>query len=117
MIAGRSWTAGLRGLIAAVVLYLTFLVISFFGMGRGDVKLAALLGIYLGWLSWTSVAVGMFAGFLLGGLFGVVLMLTRAATRKTLVPFGPFMLAGAFLAVFAAAPIAHWYSTLLIPSA
>jgi leader peptidase (prepilin peptidase)/N-methyltransferase len=117
MIADHSWTAGIRGLIAAVVLFLTFLVISFFGMGGGDVKLAALLGIYLGWLGWSSVAVGMFAGFMLGGLFGVAVMLTRAATRKTRVPYGPFMLAGAFLAVFAAAPIAHWYSSLLIPTA
>jgi leader peptidase (prepilin peptidase) / N-methyltransferase len=117
MIAERSWSAGARGLIAAVVLYLAFLVISRFGMGGGDVKLAALLGLYLGWLGWSSVAVGMFAGFLLGGIVGAALMLTRAATRKTRIPYGPFMLAGAFLAVFAAAPIAHWYSSLLVPSA
>jgi leader peptidase (prepilin peptidase)/N-methyltransferase len=117
MLVEHSWASGARGLIAAVVLYLTFLIISFFGMGGGDVKLAALLGIYLGWLGWSSVAVGMFAGFLLGGVFGAALMLNRAATRKTRVPYGPFMLAGAFLAVFAAAPIAHWYSSLLVPSA
>jgi leader peptidase (prepilin peptidase) / N-methyltransferase len=117
MIAEHSWTAGVRGLIAAAVLYVAFLIISFFGMGGGDVKLAALLGIYLGWLGWSSVAVGMFAGFLLGGIFGATLMLTRAATRKTRVPYGPFMLAGAFLAVFAATPIAHWYSSLLVPTA
>jgi leader peptidase (prepilin peptidase)/N-methyltransferase len=117
MFAEHSWSAATRGLIAAVVLYLTFLIISFFGMGGGDVKLAALLGIYLGWLGWSSVAVGMFAGFLLGGIFGAALMVTRTATRKTRVPYGPFMLAGAFLAVFAAVPIAHWYSSMLIPTA
>jgi leader peptidase (prepilin peptidase)/N-methyltransferase len=44
-------------------------------------------------------------------------MLTRRAGRKTRMPFGPYMLAGAFLAVFAAAPIAHWYTSLLIPTA
>jgi leader peptidase (prepilin peptidase)/N-methyltransferase len=117
MIAGHSWTAAARGLIAAAALWVIFEIISRFGMGRGDVKLAPLLGLYLGWLGWSSVAIGMFAGFLLGGVFGVVLMLSRLATRKTRVPFGPYMLAGAFLAVFAAAPIADWYSNLLLPTA
>ena len=116
-IAGHSWTAATRGVIAAAVLWVIFEIISLFGMGRGDVKLAPLLGLYLGWLGWSSVAIGIFAGFLLGGIFGVVLMLTRLATRKTRVPFGPYMLAGAFLAVFAAAPIADWYSNLLLPTA
>jgi leader peptidase (prepilin peptidase)/N-methyltransferase len=116
MIAEHSWGAGTRGLIAAAALWIAFEVISLFGMGRGDVKLAPLLGLYLGWLGWSAVAIGMFAGFLLGGVFGVVLMVTRLATRKTRVPFGPYMLAGAFLAVFAAAPIAHWYSNLLVPT-
>ena len=71
-------------------------------MGFGDVKLAALLGLYLGWLGWSSVAVGAFAGFLLGGVVGVALIVARrGAGRKSRIPFGPFMLAGAFLAVFA----------------
>jgi leader peptidase (prepilin peptidase)/N-methyltransferase len=116
MIAEHSWRAGARGLIAAAVLWIAFELISLFGMGRGDVKLAPLLGLYLGWLGWSAVAIGMFAGFLLGGVFGVALLVTRVATRKTRVPFGPYLLAGAFLAVFAAAPIAHWYSNLLIPA-
>jgi leader peptidase (prepilin peptidase)/N-methyltransferase len=116
MIAEHSWPAAARGLIAAAVLWIVFELISLFGMGRGDVKLAPLLGLYLGWLGWSAVAIGMFAGFLLGGIFGVALMVTRLATRKTRVPFGPYLLAGAFLAVFAAAPIAHWYSNLLIPT-
>jgi leader peptidase (prepilin peptidase)/N-methyltransferase len=116
MIAEQSWHAAARGLSAAAVLWISFELISRFGMGRGDVKLAPLLGLYLGWLGWSAVAIGMFAGFLLGGVFGVALMVTRLANRKTRVPFGPYMLAGAFLAVFAAAPIAHWYSNLLVPT-
>ena len=48
---------------------------------------------------------------------GVALMATRLAGRKSRIPFGPYMLAGAFLAVFAAAPIADWYTTLLLPNA
>lgn len=119
MIAQRSWDAGLRGLIAAAALWGLYFLIAVIhpGMGFGDVKLALLLGLYLGWLGWSSLAVGAFAGFLLGGIAGAALMLTRRADRKTRIPFGPAMLAGAFLAVFAAAPIAHWYTSLLIPTA
>ncbi|MET0495476.1 MAG: prepilin peptidase [Actinoplanes sp.] len=107
-----------RGLIAAALLWAFYRALAQFGgMGGGDVKLAPLLGFYLGWLSWGSVAVGAFSGFLLGGLVGVALMATRLAGRKSRIPFGPYMLAGALLAVFAAAPIAGWYSDLLVPTA
>ncbi len=82
------------------------------GMGFGDVKLAGLLGIYLGWLGWSSVLVGTFAGFLLGGLAGAALMMLRRAGRKTAIPFGPAMLSGAVLALFVAVPVMHWYGSL-----
>jgi leader peptidase (prepilin peptidase)/N-methyltransferase len=118
-IAEHSLHAATRGLIAAAVLYAFYWILAVLpkGMGGGDVRLAPLLGLYLGWLGWSSVAVGAFAGFLLGGIVGAALMLARRANRKTRIPFGPYMLAGAFLAVFAAAPIAHWYTALLIPTA
>jgi leader peptidase (prepilin peptidase)/N-methyltransferase len=86
-------------------------------MGLGDVKLAGVLGLYLGWLGWSSVLVGTFAGFLLGGVLGVALLLVRRASGRTAIPFGPFMLAGALLAVFLADPIASWYTTLFLPAA
>ena len=117
MIAGDGWGAATRALIAAAVLWIVFEVISLFGMGGGDVKLAPLLGLCLGWLGWSWVAVGTFAAFLLGGLVGVTLLLLKVADRKSRIPFGPYMLAGAFLAVFAAAPIADWYTALLLPPA
>ncbi|MFC7480110.1 hypothetical protein ACFQX7_08815 [Luedemannella flava] len=85
-------------------------------MGFGDVKLAGLLGLYLGWLGWGPVIVGTFAGFLFGAVVGAVLMLIRRAGRKSAVAFGPFMLAGAFLAIFLGGPIAAWYSSLLLPT-
>ncbi|MGX6602046.1 prepilin peptidase [Micromonosporaceae bacterium Da 78-11] len=118
VIADRSWAGAVRGLIAAALLYAFYFVLAVLprGMGGGDVKLAPLLGLYLGWLGWSSVAVGAFAGFLLGGLFGALLMGLKLATRRSRIPFGPYMLAGAFLAVFAAAPIASWYSSLLVPT-
>jgi leader peptidase (prepilin peptidase)/N-methyltransferase len=119
VIAEHSRDAAIRGLIAAAVLYAGYWVLAVLpkGMGGGDVKLAPLLGLYLGWLGWSSVAIGAFAGFLLGGLAGVLLMAMRSATGKTRIPFGPYMLAGAFLAVFAAAPIADWYVNFLLPTA
>jgi len=118
VIAGHSWGPAVRGLLAAALLYALFWILAVLpkGMGGGDLKLAPLLGFYLGWLGWSSVAVGAFAGFLLGGVVGAALLATRRADRKTRIPFGPYMLAGAFLAVFAAAPIAHWYASLLTPT-
>jgi leader peptidase (prepilin peptidase)/N-methyltransferase len=86
-------------------------------MGFGDVKLAGLLGLYLGWLGWSPVWIGTLAGFLLGGLAGVALLVARRAHRRTAIPFGPSMLAGALLAVLLARPIATWYVALLIPAA
>jgi leader peptidase (prepilin peptidase)/N-methyltransferase len=114
-----DWAAIIRGLAAAVALWLFYKVLALIprGMGGGDVKLAPLLGFYLGWLGWSAVAVGAFAAFLLGGVVGAALMAFRMAGRKSRIPFGPYMLAGAFLAVFAAAPIADWYVNLVVPTA
>jgi len=107
-----------RGLAAAALLWAGYRGLAHFGgMGGGDVKLAPLLGFHLGWLGWGAVAVGAFAAFLIGGVVGGVLLATRLAGRKSRIPFGPAMLAGAFLAVFAAAPITDWYATLLVPTA
>ncbi|MEU4244025.1 prepilin peptidase [Actinoplanes sp. NPDC026619] len=119
VLAEHSWAAAVRGLIAAALLYAGYWILAVLpkGMGGGDVKLAPLLGLYLGWLGWSSVIVGAFAGFLIGGVAGVLLMAAKVATRKTRIPFGPYMLAGAFLAVFAAAPIADWYANLILPTA
>jgi leader peptidase (prepilin peptidase)/N-methyltransferase len=117
LLPAGGWSPALRGVAAAALLFVLFRLLAIWGMGGGDLKLAPLIGLYLGWLGWSSVAVGAFAGFVLGGLAGGVLMAARRAGGKTLVPFGPFMLAGAFLAVFAAAPIAGWYSALLSPTA
>ena len=118
-IAGPGWGAAARGLGAAAALGAFYWLLARIprGMGMGDVRLAPLLGLYLGWLGWTALAIGAFTGFLLGGVVGVVLMAARLAHRRSRLPFGPFMLTGTFLAVFAAAPIADWYTALLVPSA
>ena len=79
------------------------------GMGLGDVKLAGVLGLYLGYLGWGAVAVGGFLGFGYGAVIGIALMAGRKAGRKSRIPFGPFMVAGALTAVFVGNAIAHAY--------
>jgi leader peptidase (prepilin peptidase)/N-methyltransferase len=113
-----DWRSPARALIAMAALWTFFFAIRFVypaGMGYGDVKLAGLLGLYLGWLGWSSVLVGMMSGFVLGSFVGVALMLIQRAGRKTAIPFGPYLLAGALLAPFIAGPIATWYGGLLVP--
>jgi leader peptidase (prepilin peptidase) / N-methyltransferase len=89
----------LVGLVALFALYLLLALLNPAGMGFGDVKLAGVLGLHLGYLGYDILLVGAFLGFLLGALGGLVLILTRRASRRSHIPFGPFMLAGALVAV------------------
>ncbi|MGO4783455.1 prepilin peptidase [Cryobacterium sp. W22_MBD10_FK3] len=102
----------LVGGIAMFGMYLLLALASRGGMGLGDVKLAGVLGLYLGWLGWGPLAVGAFGAFLLGGLFSVMLIITRRANRKSGIPFGPWMLAGAWLGILGGRDIANWYLAL-----
>ena len=70
------------------------------GMGDGDVRLAPLLGLHLGYVSLAIVPVGLFFGFLIGAVVGVTMMATSKAGRKTALPFGPFLAAGTVVAIF-----------------
>jgi len=70
-------------------------------MSLGDVKLAASLGTLLAWFGWRLLLAGGFAGFLLAGIYGSAVLASGRATRKQPIPFGPFMIAGAVLAVVA----------------
>jgi leader peptidase (prepilin peptidase)/N-methyltransferase len=79
------------------------------GMGYGDVKLAGVLGLYLGWSGWGALLVGSFAAFVLGGLFGIGVILIRRGTRKTGIPFGPWMLLGAWIGILFGTNIAAGY--------
>jgi leader peptidase (prepilin peptidase) / N-methyltransferase len=92
--------AGLGGL-ALAGFYLLLMVISPSGMSPGDVKLAASLGTLLAWFGWRQLIAGGFAGFALGGMFAAALLVVRRAGRKQSIPFGPFMIAGAVLALVA----------------
>ncbi len=81
----------LLGGLAAFGALLLLALISPQGMGMGDVKLAASLGIGLGYLGWGHVLLGVFGGFVLGGAVSLVLLALRLRTRKDLLPFGPYL--------------------------
>lgn len=98
---GRALLAGTS--IGAVFFLLCLLRPS--GLGLGDAKLAALLGLLLGWFGWKQVLLAVFFAFILGGLFALALLLTRRAGRNTAVAFGPWLVAGAVTAMAWTPPI------------
>jgi leader peptidase (prepilin peptidase)/N-methyltransferase len=100
------------GLAALWLLYFAMFAVYPGGMGFGDVKLAGVLGLFLGFLGWGTLAVGAFAAFVLGGLFAAVLLVAGRATRKSTIPFGPWMLAGSWLGIFFGPVIAAAYLTV-----
>lgn len=91
-----DWLNALFGALALGGGYFVLFLINPNGMGFGDVKLALGLGAVLGWYGWSVVFLGTFAGFLLGALYGAGLVVARRAGRKTSIPFGPFLIAGAY---------------------
>ena len=104
--------AALRALIGAAALGAFYFALLFAypaGMGFGDVKLAPVLGAYLGWISFGVLAVGAFLGFLYGGVVGIAAMALGKAGRKSKLPFGPFMLGGALTAVLFGRSLVHAY--------
>lgn len=92
--------------------YLALALVSPRGMGMGDVKLAGVIGVYLGWAGWAGLAVGTLAAFVLGGLLGLLLIALRKASRSTGIPFGPWMLGGAWIGILLGDPIAQAYLAL-----
>jgi leader peptidase (prepilin peptidase)/N-methyltransferase len=107
-----EWSALVRAVVAAAVLFAVFLALALVspgGLGMGDVKLAALLGLYLGWLGWAAVVVGAVAGFLVQAVLALALLATRRIGLRGELPFGPAMLAGAVLAVGWAEPLVRGY--------
>jgi len=105
-------TMALRVLAGSGILFGGYLVLALAwtgGMGLGDVKLAAALGALLGAVGWGSLAVGAFAGFLLGGVASVILLIARRVDRRSGIPFGPFMLAGAWVGVVIGESAFAWY--------
>jgi leader peptidase (prepilin peptidase)/N-methyltransferase len=103
-----AWPDLLRAALGGLALFAVYAVLVLVypaGMGLGDVKLAGVLGIALGWVGWGAVVVGGFAAFLLGGVFGIALLVTRRVGRRTGIPFGPWMIVGAAVGAVVGEPL------------
>lgn len=109
---GDEWASLRTALLGAVAAGAGLLVINLIsprGMGMGDVKLAVVLGLFLGWLDLAHVVLGLFLGFLLGALGGLLLIALRLRKRSDHVPFAPFLAGGAVLTVLVGNTLLDWY--------
>ena len=100
--AEGEWAALFRALLGSAVLYAGYLalaVVSPSGLGMGDVRFAAVLGLYLGWFGWDAVLVGAVAGVVVQAALALVLLAARRVGLRSSVPFGPAMLVGAALTI------------------
>lgn len=112
----QDFEALLLAAIGGIAMWTFYFALAFAypdGMGFGDVKLAGLLGIYLGFLGLGPLLIGGFGAFLLGGVYALVLIWMKRAGRKSGIPFGPWMLLGAWLGIIAGEFIWGGYLGLL----
>jgi leader peptidase (prepilin peptidase)/N-methyltransferase len=84
-------------------------VVSPRSMGFGDVKLAFVLGLVLGWLGWSELVLGLFCGFLAGAVVGISLIVLRHRGRKDHLPFGPFLAFGTLVVLLWGDVVLRWY--------
>jgi leader peptidase (prepilin peptidase) / N-methyltransferase len=107
-----EWGSLRRAAIAGVIGFGVFYVLWYVfprGVGFGDVRLSGLLSMALGWLGWGELVTGLYGGFFLGAVIGIVLTLAKVFKRKQLFPFGPFMLVGALIGVLVGGPLERLY--------
>jgi len=115
LLAGRpelllSAAAGAAG---SFLFYLLLAIISPRGMGFGDVKLAGVLGLYLGALGWAQLAVGVLAAFAVGAVAGAITLIVRRSVKDRSLPFGPWMFVGAWIGIVGGEQIAAGYLELV----
>lgn len=96
---GGAYLRALIGMAAMFAFYLVLRLVQPGGLGGGDVTLAGLIGLLLAYLGWSPLLVGVLAGFLTGGLFSLAAIAVRRADRRTRIPFGPWMLVGAWIGI------------------
>ncbi|GAA2013271.1 A24 family peptidase [Catenulispora yoronensis] len=100
----REFTPFLRGLIGAALAGGLFMALAYArpdgeGMGLGDAKLAGILGLFLAWLGWSELGLGLLAGTSAAAAFGVYMLRTGRMSRRSALTYGPFLIMGAFLAI------------------
>ncbi len=116
-LVGGSWVPFGRAAAGGGILFVFFWLVRAVGrgagrgdgrgaLGGGDVKLAGVIGMVLGFTGWSALAVGTLAAFVFGGVAAAVLLVRGRATRQTAIAFGPFLLAGAWAGVLAAGTFA-----------
>jgi leader peptidase (prepilin peptidase) / N-methyltransferase len=112
--ATHDWGRLLTGAIYAAGWFVVFFLMNFASprvLGFGDVRLAPLLGLALGWLGWRYVVLGFFSANLIGAVIGISLIALKRIKRDQPVPYGVFLAAGAALAIFAGPEIvSHFHS-------
>lgn len=108
-----EWDRFGHAMLGATLAWLALFVIHMIspsGMGFGDVRLAFVLGLFLGWISLSHVVTGLFLGVVLISVVGVVLALLRLKSLQEHIAFGPFLAAGSTLAVFFGEGIIRWWT-------
>ena len=106
-LTGHDLAALWRSLLGGLVLAAGYLLLGLARpgqLGGGDIKLAGLAGLVLGWLGWRAVLTGAALGFILAGLAGLALLAAHRVTLRGTISFGPFLLGGALLVILAAGP-------------
>lgn len=100
------WADALLGALLGGGIFFLIILLSRGGMGGGDMKLAAMMGAFLGW---KLALVALFLGVFLGGGVAVALLVSGRRGRKDPVPFGPFLAAGSALSLFWGERLLRWY--------
>ncbi len=109
LISTRPWLDALTGMLTGGAVMLVIFIASKGGMGAGDIKLMALIGLYLGLKGTAAV---LMLGFIFGALTGIAFMITGKLTRKDALPFAPFLSLAAFIQIFWGDQIWDWYTSL-----
>ncbi len=113
-LARHDLPALLRAVIAGAAVFGVFFLLAFISprsLGFGDVKLSGVLGLFLGWLGWGVLLLGLVAGFAVGAVVAITLLVGRRVGWSSDVAFGPSLLAGALLAVVAGQRLVDAYLT------
>jgi len=95
-----DWPALGRAAVGGAIVFAVFFLVALASpssLGYGDVKLAGVIAVYLGWLGWGHVFYGVFAGFVLGAVVAMAMLASRRASLKSDIALGPALIAGALL--------------------
>lgn len=104
-----------KSLFIAFAIPVLFFGILFLGsrgrwLGGGDVRLGAIMGFALGW---PNILTGLFLAYLMGSIYSLIGLATKQLSRRSPIPFGPFLLSGTYITIFWGEPLLNWYLNLI----